>query len=75
MVARADDKSDRKITMKDEELRWTCEACKIERPDRFISVLSYPIANLPGGTRNVRYCNDRDACYWIAKKKATTGRI
>ncbi len=56
-------------------LHWKCDACKKERPDEFISVLSYPIKGFDEATHNLKYCNDKDSCYWIAKDKALTGKI
>lgn len=49
-------------------LTWTCHICGDERPDKLISVLSYPI--FEGAKRNVRYCNDRVACLEGAALKA-----
>lgn len=46
---------------------WRCDICHRERPDRFISVHKVDITppRLPPGTvvRNVKYCNDNDACF------------
>lgn len=47
---------------------WKCHICGKERPDANISVMSKPIAGLPGATQNIRYCNDREEC----KKKVET---
>jgi len=56
-------------------LTWKCEGCKQERPDEFISTLSYPVVDMPGATRNLNYCNDKDSCYWIVKAKSKIGKI
>lgn len=54
---------------------WKCHMCGEERPDDKISVLSYPIKDLPGAVANQRYCNDKDECYQAAKEKAKTGKL
>ena len=54
---------------------WNCEICGKKRPDRFISVISYPLKNLPGGTRNLKYCNDNPKCERLARQTAKTGKM
>ena len=44
------------------ELTWTCHICKKERPDRFISVHTKEMKELPGAKVNIRYCNDNPEC-------------
>lgn len=66
------------------QLTWTCHACKAERPDHKISVVSTDTSaaySLPPGTmkQNVRYCNDRPDCFESARgirfgKKALEGK-
>ena len=54
---------------------WTRHICGEERPDDKIDVLTYPLKDLPGGERNVRYCNDKDECRKGAEEKAKTGKV
>lgn len=54
---------------------WNCEICREERPDANISVLTYPLKDLPRSTRNLKYCNDRDECHKKAIEKSKTGKI
>jgi hypothetical protein len=48
-----------------ENLTWTCHVCHDERPDDKISV--YQTTHKAAGgyevVHNVRYCNDRPACF------------
>jgi hypothetical protein len=48
-----------------EDLTWTCHVCGKERPDDRISVAHVDVPMKGGSvvTVNVRYCNDRQACY------------
>lgn len=56
---------------------WRCEICKEFRPDEDIDVLSYPLKVdgevMPGATRNLKYCNDRDACIEGASARQREG--
>ena len=54
---------------------WRCDICKEERPDSVISVLTYPLKNLPDAEYNLKYCNDKDECYKGALDKSKTGEI
>jgi NMD protein affecting ribosome stability and mRNA decay len=50
-----------------EGLTWTCHVCGRERPDALISV-AHVVCDTGEAdgipvTANVRYCNDRQACY------------
>lgn len=36
---------------------WKCEICGRTRGDDFIKVLTYPLKDLPGGERNLKYCS------------------
>ena len=54
---------------------WKCDLCGEERPDRFITVLTYPLKNLLGGRRNLKYCNDKNECIEKAVAKAKTREI
>ena len=56
-------------------LKWTCELCRRLRDDKDISVLTYPLKNLPYGERNLKYCNDSKDCWEKALKKALTQEI
>ena len=42
---------------------WTCEICHEERPDQYISVLTYLLSDFPGAERNLKYCNDKESCH------------
>lgn len=46
-------------------LTWTCHCCGDERPDAAVSVHKVAVDSVL--TVNVRYCNDRPACYDMAK--------
>jgi len=54
---------------------WKCDSCKAERPDEAISVYSYYLKDLPGATRNWKYCNDNEDCFNKAVEKGKTGEI
>jgi hypothetical protein len=56
-------------------LTWKCGVCGKEREDRFISVLTYPLKDLPGGFVNLKYCNDNPDCLKLAQEKAKTEKI
>ena len=56
-------------------LTWKCEICGKERPDEKISVITYPIKNLPGAERNLKYCNDDKNCIKKAIKKSEIKKI
>lgn len=57
-----------------EKTFWHCEICGEARPNSKISVHTYPLKDLPGGERNVRYCNDKD-CLDGAIEKSLTQQI
>ena len=48
------------------DLTWECHICGETRPDDKISVMSKPLVSngkvFPGGTENIRYCNDKQSC-------------
>lgn len=50
-------------------LTWKCHICKKERPDHLISVHKKPlvIKETACGSQNIRYCNDKPACFEGAK--------
>ncbi len=52
------------------ELTWMCMVCKEKRPDAQISVHKKPlvIEGMDMGHQNIRYCNDRPACFEGAKE-------
>lgn len=54
---------------------WKCEICGKERPDEDIDVLTYPLKDLPGGERNLKYCSDNDDCWKKAIEKSKTQKI
>jgi len=54
---------------------WKCEICGEERPDEDINVLTYPLKDLPGGERNLKYCNDNFVCPQRAFEKSKTGKV
>ena len=54
---------------------WKCEICSDLRADKYISVLTYPLSNLPGGERNLKYCNDNSKCELETQAKALTGKM
>lgn len=59
---------------------WRCQACGEERPDEYISVLSYPWRDkkgdiIKGGTVNFKYCNDNIKCFEKAQEKAKEGTL
>jgi len=54
---------------------WNCEICGRRRHDRYISVISYPLKDLPGAERNVKYCNDDEDCVAKARGKAGKGEL
>ena len=54
---------------------WRCHICSRIRPDPSISVRSFHIQGLPGAIRNVRYCNDVQACIDGAAAWAETQKI
>lgn len=45
-------------------LTWKCDVCHEERPDQFISVWQLDRTTEHGFhyIRNLKYCNDREAC-------------
>lgn len=59
-------------------LTWLCDICHQERPDKFISVHKVDITPenppLPPWTvtRNVKYCNDKPACFLAAVNQSST---
>ena len=57
------------------EDKWTCAICGEKRWDSEIDVVSYPIEGLPGAERNIKYCNDKEACIKGAEDKMKTGKI
>lgn len=58
-----------------DKLTWACEICHKERPDANISVKIYALKDIPGGTRNLKYCNDNDDCRERAIEKSKTQKI
>ncbi len=54
---------------------WNCQICGQERPDKKISVLSYPYKEFKTATVNTKYCNDKPLCYKGALKKKEKGEI
>jgi len=58
-----------------ENLTWKCHICGEERPDNKISVVTYPLKNLEGAERNLRYCNDKKECIDKAFNKANTKEL
>lgn len=56
-------------------LTWKCEICGEDRPDRDISVMTYQIKDFPGAHRNLKYCNDREACHEMASTRAREGKM
>jgi len=54
---------------------WYCDVCKRERPDKYISVVTYPVRNLPNAQRNLKYCNDKPLCYERANERAFAGEM
>lgn len=61
--------------MTDEDIMWKCEMCGKVRPDALISVITYPLEDLPGGERNLKYCNDNAYCREEATIKARTKQL
>jgi hypothetical protein len=59
------------------DLTWPCEICNKERPDKKISVISYPVklSKKFQATRNLKYCNDNKNCIKTAKKLAMKGLL
>lgn len=53
-----------------ENIQWVCEICKKLRDDKDISVVTYPLKDLPGAERNLNYCNDDPSCKDTAMKEA-----
>lgn len=54
---------------------WTCHICGDERPDAAISVQKNK--SVVAGVEvdnNVRYCNDRPACFDAAQTKVFAGK-
>lgn len=58
--------------MNPSDLTWKCELCREERPDKYISVLTYEIDTFRYAERNLKYCNDRPECMNKALDKAAT---
>ena len=56
-------------------ITWMCDMCGKERPDEDIGVITYPLINLKGAVRNLKYCNDRESCHVAAIVKSHTGEI
>ncbi len=54
---------------------WYCQICKKERPDKKISVLSYPSKEWKTAIINTKYCNDRPLCYKGVLRKKEEGVI
>lgn len=57
------------------DFTWKCDMCGKTRPDAKISVLTYPLKDLPHAERNLKYCNDDQWCLAKAKLKAKTQTI
>ena len=56
-------------------ITWRCQVCKEERPDDKISVLTYPMKDLPNAEINIKYCNDKPECYQGALEKRKRGDL
>jgi len=54
---------------------WICQICREERPDKRISVLSYPMKDFPNATINTKYCNDNPKCWEGAQVKKEKGEM
>lgn len=58
-----------------DNMTWKCDICGEERPDNMIQVLSYPLIDMPGAERNLKFCHDRPECRAGAIEKSKTRRI
>ena len=56
-------------------LTWNCQICGKERPDEKISVLTYPMKDLPSAEVNIKYCNDNPKCWEGALDKRKRGDL
>lgn len=54
---------------------FRCEACKNMRPHEKISVIKKTYHEVPGFTRNIKYCNDNEECFKIANSLYTIWNI